>query len=75
MGAVEVDRQRHLVALDVLEKQGRPARLDGAVGDLGDLKVAADGLRDATQVALFFQEVDEISEVAKRHGLVQFVLR
>ena len=69
VGAVEVDRQGHLVTLDVLEEQRRPARLDGAVGDLGDLQVAADGLRDATEVALVFKEGDEFSEIAKRHSL------
>ena len=61
MRAVEVDRQGHLVALDVLEEQGGAAGLDGAVCYLGDFQVAADGLRDATEVAFVFQEVDEIS--------------
>ena len=40
LGAELVDQQRVLGALGVLEEQRRPARLDGAVDDLGDLEIA-----------------------------------
>ena len=51
-GAEQVDGDGDVGALDVLEQQRGAAGLDGAVGDLGDLQVAADRDGDAAQFAL-----------------------
>src|SRR5207253_1105602 len=42
-----VDQERVLRAARVLEEERRPARLDRAIDDLGDLEVAVDRGRDA----------------------------
>jgi hypothetical protein len=48
----------------VLEQQRRPAGLDDAVDDLGDLEVRVDLGRDANELALALEERDPVAEVA-----------
>ena len=62
-----------LRALRVLEEKRRPAGLDDAVGDLGDLEVGVGLGRDAAQLALALEERDPLAEVSRRrrHGASQ----
>ena len=66
LGAELVDQHRHRRALDVAEQQRRPARLHGAVGDLGDLEVRVDLGRDLGQLALAPQQLDPLAQVVHR---------
>ena len=52
LGAELVDEERVLRALRVLEEERRPARLDDAIGDLGDLEVGIGLDRDTPKLAL-----------------------
>ena len=71
LGAELVDEKRVLRALRVLEEERRPARLDDAIRDLGDLEVGVDLGRDAPQLALALEERDPLAEVSRRcHGAV-----
>ena len=61
-----VDQQRVLRALRVLEEQRRPAGLDRAVDDLGDLEVRVDLGRDANELALALEQADPLAQVGGR---------
>ena len=50
-------------ALRVLEQERRPAGLDDAVDDLGDLEVGVDLGRDADELALLLEEGDPLAQV------------
>ena len=54
----------------LLEEQRRPARLDDAIGDLGDLEVGVDLGGDALQLALALEERDPLAEVSRRRHAV-----
>ena len=58
---VQVDRDRHVEALGLLEQQRGPAarRLRHAVGDGADLEVRADRLLDPRQLAILVEGIDE----------------
>jgi hypothetical protein len=49
-----------LGALRALEQQRRPAALDDAVGDLGDLEIGVDLRGDADELALALAERDPL---------------
>ena len=66
LGAELVDEERVLRALRVLEEERRPARLDDAVGDLGDLEVGVGLDGDAPQLALALEERDPLAEISRR---------
>ena len=66
LGAELVDQERVLRALRVLEQQRRPAGLDDAVDDLGDLEVGVDLGRDADELALLLEEGDPFAQVGGR---------
>ena len=68
LAAELVDQERVLRAFRVLEEQRRPARLDDAIGDLGDLEVGVGLGRDAPQLALALEERDPLAEVLRRRG-------
>ena len=51
-------------ALRALEEQRRPAGLDGAVDDLGDLEVRVDLGGDADELALALEQRDPVAQVA-----------
>ena len=55
-------------ALDLLEQERRPARLDDAVGDLGDLEIGVDLGRDADELTLALEERDPLAQVGDRRG-------
>ena len=58
-----------LRALRALEEQRRPAGLDGAVDDLGDLEVGIDLGGDADELALALEQCDPVAEVCgRRHA-------
>jgi len=50
----------------VLEQERRPAGLDDAVDDLGDLEVGIDLSCDATKLVLALEERDPFAEVSRR---------
>ena len=56
----------HVVAAHVLEEQRRPARLDDAVGDLGDFQLGGDGRADALKLPALLQQRHELAQVRKR---------
>ena len=64
-----------LRALRVLEQERRPAGLDDAVDDLGDLEVGIDLRRDALQLALALEERDPLAEVFRRAATARVSLR
>ena len=66
LGAELVDEERVLRALRVLEQQRRPAGLDDAIDDLGDLEVGVGLDWDAAKLALALEERDPLAEVAGR---------
>ena len=66
-GAEQVDGDGHGRPLDVLEQERGAAGLHRAVGDLGDLQVAADRDGDAAQLALVLEGRDELAQVFERH--------
>ena len=49
-----------------LEEERRPARLDGAVDDLGHLEVRIDLGGDADELALALEERDPLAQVGRR---------
>ena len=63
LGPELVDQERDARALRVLEQERRPAGLDDAVDDLGDLEVGVDLGRDADELALLLEERDPLAEV------------
>ena len=65
LGTELVDQQR-VARLRVLEEQRRPAGLDHAVGDLGDLEARVDLGGDANELALALEQCDPLAEVS--HG-------
>src|SRR6185437_16479117 len=67
--AKEVDDDWHVVAAHVLEEQRWPARLDDAVGDLGDFELGGDGRGDALKLALLLQKRHEVAQILKRHAV------
>ena len=66
LGAELVDQQRMRGALRVLEQERRPAGLDDAVDDLGDLEVGVDLGGDADELALLLEEGDPFAQVGRR---------
>ena len=62
-----VDEERPLGALDVPEEERRPAGLDDAVDDLGDLEVRVDLGLDLDQLALPLEQVDPGAKIGGRH--------
>jgi hypothetical protein len=52
-----------LRALRVLEQERRPAGLDDAIDDLGDLEVGIDLCGDADELALALEERDPLPQV------------
>ena len=73
LGAELVDEERVLRALRVLEQERRPAGLDDAVGDLGDLEVGVGLGGDAPQLALALEERDPLAEVSRRRAKARSV--
>src|SRR5439155_9076167 len=65
LGAELVDQER-MSRLRILEQERRPAGLDDAIGDLGDLEVRIDLGRDANEFALPLQEPDPVAEIGER---------
>ena len=65
LGAELVDQERMLGALRVLEQERRPAGLDGAVDDLGDLEVGIDLGGDAHELALALEQRDPVAEILR----------
>ena len=66
LGAELVDQERVRGSLRVLEQERRPAGLDDAVGDLGDLEVGVDLGGDADELALLLEERDPLAQVGGR---------
>ena len=66
LGAELVDQQRMLRALDVLEEERRPARLHGAVDDLGDLELRIDLCADANELPFALEHRDPRAQVGRR---------
>ena len=66
LGAELVDQERVRGALRVLEQEGRPAGLDDAIRDLGDLEVGVDLGGDADELALLLEEGDPLAQVGHR---------
>src|SRR5487761_160361 len=56
------------MAFGFLEQQRRPAFLQGAVANLGDLEIRIHARADALQLALFFQLRKEIAQIVIFHG-------
>ena len=52
-----------LGALRLLEQERRPAGLDGAIDDLGDLEVGIDLGGDADELALALEQRDPVAKV------------
>src|SRR5439155_21339058 len=65
LGAELVDQQRVCRALDVLEQQRRPAVLDDAVVDLGDLELGIDLRADANELTLALEQGDPLAQVTR----------
>ena len=61
--AEQVAKHRNAVALRVLEQQRRAFGAQGAIADLGHLKMRVDSVRDALELATRFELRQEIAEV------------
>ncbi len=70
LAAELVDQERILRPFRVLEQERRPARLDDAVDDLGDLEVGVDLGGDAPKLALALEERDPLAEISRRSQTV-----
>ena len=75
LGPELVDQQRVPRALDVLEEERRPAGLDDAVVDLGDLEVGIDLGGHANELTLALEERDPLPQVAGRRHVVHPMFR
>ncbi|MNQ76040.1 hypothetical protein D3C85_908580 [compost metagenome] len=67
-GAEQVGQHRHGVAFGILEQQGRAARTQGAVADLGHLQIGVYLAADALELSGLFQLRDEITQVLVFHA-------
>src|SRR5207248_3833667 len=63
-----VDEQRVLRALRSLEEERRPAGLDRAVDDLGDLEIRVDLGGDSNQLTLALQQGNPLAKILHGHG-------
>ena len=68
--AEQVAQQRHVMALGLLEQQRRPAGLQRAVADFGDLQMRIGLVGDALELADGFQMLDEVAQVVVFHGVL-----
>ena len=63
-------RRGTLRALHVLEEEGGPSTLHGAVGDLGELEIRIDLTGHPDELALALERLHECSQPVVRHGSV-----
>src|SRR5207248_6302469 len=63
-----VDEQRVLRALRSLEEERRPAGLDRAVDDLGDLEIRVDLGGDSNQLTLALEHGNPLAKILHGHG-------
>ena len=68
LGAELVDQERVRRPLRSLEQQRRPAGLDDAIDDLGDLEVGVGLGRDTPELALALEKRDPIAEILRGSG-------
>ena len=61
--AEQIAQHRHVVALDVLEQNGRAARFQGAVADFGHFQTGIDFHGNPLELPALFQQSDEIPQV------------
>ena len=67
-GAEQVGQHRHGITLGIFEQQGRPARPQGAVADLGHLQIGVYLAADALELSALFQLRDEITQILVFHA-------
>ncbi len=68
--AEEIDDDRDVIALHVLEEQRGASGFAHAVGNLSNFQVGFDWSLDAHELVALLQQGDELAEVAKCHGAV-----
>ena len=68
LGAEDVDEDGNIVALDVLEEEGRATALDHPVAYLRDLQVPANWGGNPFQLPTVLQQGNEVTQVFVRHG-------